>query len=110
MFFNMQDMPPMRNEITSTDCIDNAIESMQADLAAGSFTRSFFVMIPEVADVPVECEEQELDYFTQLEKAYEEIQDLADVFSYLIDPRYPIGADTMGYYSCENPNWADFCF
>jgi len=63
----------MRLEITSDDCIENAISNMKEDLASGTFIRSFFVIIPEVNDVPAACEDRELAYFNQLETIYDEI-------------------------------------
>ena len=107
MIFNFSfDPTAPKVQATPQVVLDKAIIAKDAD---PTFVRDVFSVIPSVTDSPVECGEVEVIHVLELETIHSQIQQMADMATYLLNPAYPIAADIQGYYSCRNTLYADHC-
>lgn len=106
VFNDSSDPNPPATNMSPEDCLESAIAQYSID---ADFVQSIFVETPVIADVPTECKAEEVEYFTQLESIYETLDDLANVADYMLNPKYPMTANTEGYYCCSNSLFSALC-
>ena len=83
--------------------IDYIINFMNSD---PEYDPTVFVRSPIVEDVPPECIPIENEYFIELQAIYGQLQDLARIADYTLNPLYPVIMDLDAYFSCNNPLFA----
>ena len=99
-FFNLSATPAAPIvPLDSQTCYKILLEEKNQD---PTFVRTVFIKMPTVDNVPESCLDLENEFKSQVNLLFDELQDAADMGSFLLNPKYDPAGNMIDYFCCQN--------
>ena len=106
-FFNLSETPAAPIvPLDSQTCYDILLQEKNND---PTFVRTVFINMPTVDQVPESCLDLENEFKAQVNLLRDELQDAADMGSYLLNPKYDPAGNMIEYFCCQNEVFKSQC-